>query len=76
MPAKFPRETDRVFGKMGAPLAKGSKNTAGSEFGSYHPGICQFVLADGNVRPISVSISLTTLARLANRQDGQVVSKF
>ena len=44
-------------------------------FGSWHPGaVCGFVLADGSVRGISPGIDLDTLARLANRADGQAIS--
>jgi prepilin-type N-terminal cleavage/methylation domain-containing protein len=57
---------------VGAPLAKGSNGTG--EFGSYHPGICQFVLADGSVKGLSVSIELNNLGRLASRDDGQPIT--
>ena len=44
-------------------------------FGSWHAGgSCGFVLADGSVRGIAPSVDLDTLARLANRRDGQVIS--
>jgi prepilin-type N-terminal cleavage/methylation domain-containing protein len=46
-----------------------------SVFGSWHAGgSCGFVLADGSVRGISPGIDLDTLARLANRADGQAIS--
>jgi prepilin-type N-terminal cleavage/methylation domain-containing protein len=57
---------------VGAPLAKGPKGSG--QFGSYHPGICQFVLCDGSVRGLSVSIDQTNLGRLANRKDGQPIT--
>jgi hypothetical protein len=57
---------------VGAPLAKGPKGTG--QFGSYHPGICQFVMADGAVKPLSVSIELNNLGRMAHRKDGQVIT--
>ena len=47
-----------------------------AQFGSYHPGICQFVMADGNVRPLRVSMSVDVLGKLANRHDGKVVTGF
>jgi hypothetical protein len=50
-----------------------TNNLRGLLFGSYHPSICQFVMADGAVRPIRVNISSTTLGRLANRKDGEAV---
>jgi prepilin-type processing-associated H-X9-DG protein len=37
-------------------------------FGSPHPGLCQFLMADGSVRPIAVNISDTVLAEMARRQ--------
>ncbi|MEX0792849.1 MAG: DUF1559 domain-containing protein [Pirellulaceae bacterium] len=43
-------------------------------FGSWHPGVTNFVLGDGSVRPISVTIDTDNLGRLANRKDGQVIS--
>ena len=43
-------------------------------FGSYHPGICQFVLCDASVRSINVSINTTILGYLAQRDDGQIIS--
>jgi hypothetical protein len=42
-------------------------------FGSYHPGICQFVFADGSVRSLNNSIDPVILGLLANRSDGQAV---
>src|SRR5262249_35610030 len=45
-------------------------------FGSYHPGICQFVMGDGSVRPLPVSINTTTLGYLAVRNDGQVIPAY
>jgi prepilin-type N-terminal cleavage/methylation domain-containing protein len=46
----------------------------GHRFGSAHPGVCQFSLADGSARAISVFIDLDVLDRLARRGDGQPVS--
>jgi prepilin-type N-terminal cleavage/methylation domain-containing protein len=56
---------------VGAPLANGPKGSG--QFGSYHPGICLFVLGDGTVRPLQTSIDLNALGRLANRHDGQPI---
>jgi hypothetical protein len=44
--------------------------------GSWHPGICHIVLADGAVRVMSVEISQTTLTRLGNRKDGLVIDEI
>lgn len=45
-------------------------------FGSYHPGICQFLLGDGSVRVLNNDTNPNTLALLANIADGQVVPDF
>jgi prepilin-type N-terminal cleavage/methylation domain-containing protein len=58
---------------VGAPLAKGPHATQG-QFGSYHPGICHFVMGDGSVAAIPVTINLTVLGNLARRDDGEAVS--
>lgn len=57
---------------VGAPLAKGPSGSG--QFGSYHPGICQFVMGDGGVRPLSVSIDVTNLGYLANRHDSHAIA--
>jgi len=70
----FNGDHDGSYRKLGTGvlLARGPQDS-GKRFGSYHPGICQFVFADGSVVPLSVSIDATTLDRLANRKDGQPV---
>jgi prepilin-type N-terminal cleavage/methylation domain-containing protein/prepilin-type processing-associated H-X9-DG protein len=45
-------------------------------FGSWHPGTCQFVMADGSVRMLRNSISDATLGRLAERSDGLTIDAF
>jgi prepilin-type N-terminal cleavage/methylation domain-containing protein len=47
---------------------------ANSSFGSAHPGVCQFVLADGSVQTLSITTDLTVLSNLAIRDDGNVVT--
>jgi prepilin-type N-terminal cleavage/methylation domain-containing protein len=42
-------------------------------FGSYHPGICQFLIGDGSVRAFPVTIDYMALYRLAAVADGEVV---
>ena len=52
-------------------LARGPHEPAGvHRFGSSHPGVCQFVFADGSVHAFPVTISETVLQQLANRDDG------
>lgn len=41
---------------------------------SMHPGIAQFLFADGSVRVLSQSIDSTVYSRLGDRNDGRVVS--
>jgi hypothetical protein len=44
------------------------------QFGSNHPGVVNFVLGDGSVRGVSVSILPKPLADLANVSDGNTAS--
>jgi hypothetical protein len=47
----------------------------GYGFGSYHPGICQFLLGDGSTRAISVATPMNTiLVPLARANSGQSVA--
>ena len=43
-------------------------------FGSYHPNVSQFVMGDASVRVIRTTIDNTNYARLAVRNDGEVVA--
>jgi hypothetical protein len=43
-------------------------------FGSWHPGVCPFVLGDGSVRMIDNNIDATTLDRAVDREDGNPVN--
>lgn len=43
-------------------------------FGSWHPSVVHFSMADGSVRSFSVNLDTRVLGALANRQDSQVVS--
>ena len=45
-------------------------------FGSWHPSVCQFVLADGSVAPVSVTINHQIYGYLGNRSDGVPVSDY
>jgi prepilin-type N-terminal cleavage/methylation domain-containing protein len=45
-------------------------------FGSYHPGLCQFVFGDGSVRALSNATDPGVLALLANIADGQPIPDY
>jgi prepilin-type N-terminal cleavage/methylation domain-containing protein/prepilin-type processing-associated H-X9-DG protein len=49
---------------------------ADKAFGSWHPGLCQFVFCDGSVKPLPVTINITTLQFLGVRNDGQVIPDY
>jgi hypothetical protein len=68
----FPWVATRIAGRLN-PLAPGPRAIPQNNFGSYHPGVCQFVLADGSVRALNVSIDPNVLGLLAARNDGQAV---
>ena len=59
----------------GFPLAI-TKEDLGWKFGSYHPGICQFVFCDGSVRPLTNAINPVTLGLLARRNDAQPIPGY
>lgn len=44
-------------------------------FASYHPGFCNFLMADGSTRGISHLIDQSVFQRLASRNDGQLISE-
>jgi len=68
-----------IFARIAGP-GKGivsDLNTATNQrFGSYHPGICQFVFGDGSVRGLKVSTPESTLSLLIRRDDGQVITNL
>lgn len=58
-------------------VARGPQDDAiSTTVGSWHPNVCQIVMADGAVRAMSVAISQTTLTRLGDRRDGQVIGEI
>jgi prepilin-type N-terminal cleavage/methylation domain-containing protein/prepilin-type processing-associated H-X9-DG protein len=75
-------------GRLGGPddpLAKGPNDLTPStrgdafyarKFGSWHPGVCQFVFCDGSVKPIKTSIDPLNLRRLCVRNDGEPISSY
>jgi prepilin-type N-terminal cleavage/methylation domain-containing protein len=70
-----PSVNERIAGPNNL-LARSPTDPFNVQFGSYHPGVCQFVLGDGSVRPIAVSVPGATLSLLSVRNDGQPVPDF
>jgi type II secretory pathway pseudopilin PulG len=66
-----PWVVSRVAG-VTSPLAHGTEDAFISQFGSWHSGICQFVMADGSVQALPNSINPTVLGYLSQRDDGHV----
>ncbi len=44
-------------------------------FGGPHPGVCLFVMCDGSVQAVNISVDRHTYRRLADRRDGEVIDK-
>jgi hypothetical protein len=70
---------DHVFnstriGGPTAPIVEDIRNdqTGLTSWGSWHPRVCNFSLADGSIRSVSVLIDTETLGNLCNRSDSQV----
>ena len=64
------------YGLARDPMGMNGDPTYGrdSHFGSAHPDLCQFLLGDGSVRAVSVSVSPTILAAYGRVDDGVTVS--
>jgi prepilin-type N-terminal cleavage/methylation domain-containing protein len=68
-----------VFSRVGGPgkgLVGNLNTVTNQRFGSWHPGVCQFVFGDGGVRALRVSIPEATLSLLIQRADGQPIPSF
>jgi len=61
-------------GGPGVPILSGSTEPINSilGFGSWHPGTCNFVFADGSTKAVSNDIDTVTLGQICNRHDGDV----
>jgi hypothetical protein len=62
-PASFARLIDADH-----PLATGPTDPYRVNFGSWHTGICQFLMADTSVRPFTTSTSLDMIQKLIPRE--------
>jgi prepilin-type processing-associated H-X9-DG protein len=65
-----PWVVSRVAG-VTSPIAHATSDAFISQFGSWHPGVCQFAMADGSVKALPNSIDPTVLGLLSQRNDGQ-----
>jgi hypothetical protein len=63
-----PASFSRVAGP-GFPLARSIVDPVNANFGSYHNGICHFLMADTSVRPMTIDTSEDVLGQLARRGD-------
>jgi prepilin-type processing-associated H-X9-DG protein len=75
----FPRNFSRIAGQTKWNLGQAPDDMAGPwhrKFGSYHPGVCQFLFADGHVAVLSNDIDIDTLQRLACRNDGRSTGEY
>ena len=64
------------IGGPGVPILSGSSEPLTSilGFGSWHPGTCNFVFADGSTRSINDEVDTVTLGQICNRGDGEVAN--
>lgn len=70
-----PDTAARIAGP-GRGLAASARDVYRLNFGSWHIGGCLFLMGDGSVRGIAVSINESTLGRLAVRNDGLELSDY
>jgi prepilin-type N-terminal cleavage/methylation domain-containing protein len=68
------RSAQRSAGNHTLASLRTDTSNAQDRFGSWHPGICQFVYADGSVHAIANTINTTQLKYLAARNDGHVIT--
>lgn len=58
------------------PIAQNIREPFNYQFGSYHPGVCNFVFCDGRVQAVSASTSGSILQMLTLRDDGEVIPPY
>lgn len=63
------------IGGPGIPIARNSDDATASAlgFGSWHDGVCPFVVGDGRVVFLNANLDTQLLGRLCNRKDGNEV---
>ena len=64
------------IGGPGVPLLTGKDEAIGLfGFGSAHPGVTNFVFADGSTSSVSNVLDPITLGKLCHRADGEIASR-
>lgn len=63
-------------GGPGYPIAKSPTDAFRDNFGSYHEGVCNFLMGDGSARSINVMIATDLLGRLTARNDHEVITEY
>jgi prepilin-type processing-associated H-X9-DG protein len=66
----YPGSFSRVGG-VGFGLAQSVGDPYNRNFGSAHTGVCQFLMADGSVRPLANAVSPEILGKLLLRDPGE-----
>jgi prepilin-type processing-associated H-X9-DG protein len=64
----LPASSMRIAGP-GHGLAQSPADPFRLQFGSYHPGVCNFLYADGRVETMANAVNEDVLGRLANRRE-------
>jgi prepilin-type N-terminal cleavage/methylation domain-containing protein/prepilin-type processing-associated H-X9-DG protein len=75
----FPRNFSRIGGQTKWNLGQGPDDLVGPwhcKFGSWHPGMCQFLFADGHVSSIANDIDMDTLQKLSCVNDGNITPDY
>lgn len=64
------------IGDNNVPLARGADDTSIDiiGFGSWHPNVCPFVMADGSVKVVDNFIDTTTLKSMCRREDAYEIN--
>jgi prepilin-type N-terminal cleavage/methylation domain-containing protein/prepilin-type processing-associated H-X9-DG protein len=61
-------------GRLDNPLMRPTDPAAPDRFGSWHPGVCNFVFCDGSVHALPVDLDIEVLCNLSLRNDGRPVA--
>jgi hypothetical protein len=55
------------------PACVGTSNPCKRGFGSFHPQVINFVMADSSTRPISTNVDMLQFAAMATIENGEMV---